>query len=913
MMQQQVKLLLALAALLGAANAQRGCPNQVDCTDDPCATATCPSFMDTECRVNNCSGECTADFFTTKGSRDVNVTNNCFKYFETCKEDTCNIRRKCMTYTPEVCKNGRICQNIRCEIESLPPLTCEDLVCTDDKTKCETTQTTRGTQARCVVSIPDNCDEKKCDEGMVCEVRTRGKDGVQVARCVADKKDSTNPRRGATCAEVECDEDEVCLMLSDDNGARCANPPPPTDCSQLQCEQGMDCLPTENKKRVRCVRRKEPFGDSNPTERPSGATPLPVLARSCDQLDCEPGYSCRMVANKAKNGNRQPLPTCKPDECPTRKPRGPPRSCRQLECGREEVCVTCGEGEKTRARCLATERPNMRQGNTTNPGRLGNHTKPRNTTSGNGTRPTGKPVRPTRPSGNGTRPTGRPVRPTRPSGNGTRPTGGRPTGRPVRPTRPSGNGTRPTGRPTVVRPTRPSGNGTRPTGRPVRPTRPSGNGTRPTGGRPTGRPNRPRNATTPDQRANRCKEAECRRGFRCIQVRRGERQVPTCVRVIDEVCRLGPEQREIFGKGGLTKPDEREDGKSKFEEGDMEEDDETPERPNKKEEGDDETEDDEESERRNKKEEGDDETEDEESERRNKKEEGDNETEDDEESERRNKNEEGDDETEDNEESERRNKKEEGDDETEDDDKDEDSSTPRPRPRPTNLRLPDLCSERACCPGEKCYISSTEGGRPRLAFCAPAGFTGEVPPGPPSPTCEELECGERFECRERKENGLTIGRCARKETDGPQPTGRPTVRPTRPSGNRTRPTGGRPTDRPSGNTDKPRPTGGRPTGRPSGNTDKPRPTGGKPTDRPSGNTRPTGGKPTDRPSGNTRPTGGKPTGRPSGNTDKPRPTGERPSNRPTARPRPQTESKPNPTRPSRPNPTRPSRPLKPGR
>ncbi len=135
-------------------------------------------------------------------------------------------------------------------------MTCEDLVCTDDKTKCETTQTTRGTQARCVVSIPDNCDEKKCDEGMVCEVRTRGKDGVQVARCVADKKDSTNPRRGATCAEVECDEDEVCLMLSDDNGARCANPPPPTDCSQLQCEQGMDCLPTENKKRVRCVRRK---------------------------------------------------------------------------------------------------------------------------------------------------------------------------------------------------------------------------------------------------------------------------------------------------------------------------------------------------------------------------------------------------------------------------------------------------------------------------------------------------------------------------------------------------------------------------------------------------------------------------------------------------------------------------------
>ncbi len=121
------------------------------------------------------------------------------------------------------------------------------------------------------------------------------------------------------------------------------------------------------------------------------------------------------------------------------------------------------------------------------------------------------------------------------------------------------------------------------------------------------------------------------------------------MRVIDEVCRLGPEQMEIFGNGRPTK------------EGDMDNDEES-ERSNKKEEGDDETEDDEESERSNKKEEEDDETE----------------------------------------------------------ETDEDDSRPsRPRPLPANLRLPDLCTERACCPGEKCYISSTKGGRRRIAFCAP--------------------------------------------------------------------------------------------------------------------------------------------------------------------------------------------------
>ena len=131
-------------------------------------------------------------------------------------------------------------------------MTCDDLVCSDDKLVCEETQTPEGTLARCVVSIPDSCDELTCDEGYTCEVRERARDGVKVARCIVIRTGDTNPRRGATCLEVLCNEDEVCMML-DDGTARCTKPPPPTDCSQLECGPSMLCLPTSNGNRVRCV------------------------------------------------------------------------------------------------------------------------------------------------------------------------------------------------------------------------------------------------------------------------------------------------------------------------------------------------------------------------------------------------------------------------------------------------------------------------------------------------------------------------------------------------------------------------------------------------------------------------------------------------------------------------------------
>ncbi len=108
-----------------------------------------------------------------------------------------------------------------------------------------------------MVSIPDTCDKVSCDEGMICEVRKRNRDGAEIARCVADKIDPENPRSGSSCAEVKCEEDEVCMMIEE--RARCSKPSPPEDCNQLECPQGMECLPTQNERRVRCVVRKGMF------------------------------------------------------------------------------------------------------------------------------------------------------------------------------------------------------------------------------------------------------------------------------------------------------------------------------------------------------------------------------------------------------------------------------------------------------------------------------------------------------------------------------------------------------------------------------------------------------------------------------------------------------------------------------
>lgn len=64
----------------------------------------------------------------------------------------------------------------------------------------------------------------------------------------------------------------------------------------------------------------EPVEVTVPSGAPTGATPFPFpsLAKSCQDLDCEEGYQCKLVVDKEKNGNRKPVPACQPIQCPLR-------------------------------------------------------------------------------------------------------------------------------------------------------------------------------------------------------------------------------------------------------------------------------------------------------------------------------------------------------------------------------------------------------------------------------------------------------------------------------------------------------------------------------------------------------------------------------------------------------------------
>ncbi len=185
----------------------------------------------------------------------------------------------------------------------------------------------------------------------------------------------------------------------------------------------------------------------------------------------------------------------------------------------------------------------------------------------------------------------------------------------------------------------------------------------------------------------RCEQVRCRRGFRCVRLSRGEgHSVPTCVRSTDQVCRLGPEQQDIFGTRDRTRGGNKEedDDSERSRGGDKEEEDESEQSSNEQSRGGDKEEDDESDQSSNERSRGGDKEEDDEMEEEN--------------------------------------------DKTKDDDVedesavDESSPSPRPRPSPGNLRLPDLCTERACCPGEKCFISRPGRGQRRVAFCAPVSI-----------------------------------------------------------------------------------------------------------------------------------------------------------------------------------------------
>lgn len=208
-----------------------------------------------------------------------------------------------------------------------------------------------------MVVKPTTCEEMECDEGMVCEMRKRVKDGLEVPRCKPENPDAT---RAEDCSQLTCREGMVCEVLGSGQ-VKCMMIPPPTNCADLDCGEGMVCSDVGNKGRVRCVqesRRAFPATNSS-SERPTSSQPprRPLIERRCNELDCENRYRCRMIANRQRNGDRRLRPTCVPAQCSLRRRSRPPQCCAEVDCGKDEECVVCREGMETRARCQQRHKP----------------------------------------------------------------------------------------------------------------------------------------------------------------------------------------------------------------------------------------------------------------------------------------------------------------------------------------------------------------------------------------------------------------------------------------------------------------------------------------------------------------------------------------------------------------------------
>ena len=313
--------------------------------NDPCTNATCPRYTSTECCVMLANGECKAEFYQLPGFSQV--TSDCYRGIERCEGKVCRGERVCMEEVlgcPETkpdCGIKRVKSS--CILMPAPrfPVTCAEVVCQDGST-CDVSDTRNGRVAECKPVIQKTCNETNCDDGFQCQVREQ-KNGEPIARCIVIRQ----AERASDCSELECPEDMICVLLSNNRGARCAKPPPPKNCDELECAVGLECVDVQSSDRVRCA----PVNVVVPPE-PEPQSPQQEIARKCDDLECEPGYECKLVSDRERNGNKRFVATCVPSQCPVRRPPRPPQRCQELRCAREEMCVLCGEGPETTARCV---------------------------------------------------------------------------------------------------------------------------------------------------------------------------------------------------------------------------------------------------------------------------------------------------------------------------------------------------------------------------------------------------------------------------------------------------------------------------------------------------------------------------------------------------------------------------------
>ena len=354
-MRQTIELFLVFIVAFGAKAQNATCPQPVVCDANPCNGIRCLRFMNSECRVDSCRGECRATFFRSTNGKEV--TSRCAA--PTCAQKRCPARRMCVNRVlPPTCPTNR--PNCRQYISPQcvlppppqPPTNCAVIQCPTDRPVCEVRQTRQGPRARCVLQPPPtSCETVECDEGMECQVRER--EGLDpVVRCKPIRVVPT-PR---DCSELDCSDGLVCMVTN--GSAICVEPPPlPNACEELDCEeQNLECrtltilnftraicLPISDCNRLVCNEsegiecRVVGEGDFsvavclftrnctilNPVCRRSGLvceepqsegvfdSASCVVPTSCDDLKCNPGMVCR-VFNGDVSGSGSGLSTLGP-------------------------------------------------------------------------------------------------------------------------------------------------------------------------------------------------------------------------------------------------------------------------------------------------------------------------------------------------------------------------------------------------------------------------------------------------------------------------------------------------------------------------------------------------------------------------------------------------------------------------
>ena len=301
------------------------CPNPVECTGNPCDTASCPNFISAVCTPNYCFGECRATFLLGKNQRDV--TDRC--EIPSCDIHVCPVSRPvCVEERVPCPRNRTAClpsKQVKVTCEKLTvalPSDCSMVRCATNQI-CSVEQRAEGSVALCAERIPAHCEELECEPGKVC--RERLKDGVSSAICVPGRLEDED------CSTAVCPSNTVC-RLTGAGRPRCVDKPPPRNCEELMCDKGYTCI-QRNERRAVCVQLNPPEPTRSLIQELVSDN---IIGKQCSDIHCVHGYHCVMYGDVDLFGNVL-IPRCVPNTCPHSRP---PLTCLEVVCGPEEYCVS---------------------------------------------------------------------------------------------------------------------------------------------------------------------------------------------------------------------------------------------------------------------------------------------------------------------------------------------------------------------------------------------------------------------------------------------------------------------------------------------------------------------------------------------------------------------------------------------